>query len=96
MEIMNHGSLIRPCKTKFLTILWHDIPPKMKKLNTSLAIYCFSSTDFINSLKHEHSCKILYVFNEASRSVLVILNFLIYQPKHKLRQIEFLCSNYLL
>ena len=31
------------------------------KCLASLTIYLFSSTRLINSIKHEHSCKILYV-----------------------------------
>ena len=33
------------------------------KCSASLAFYLFSSTRLINSIKHEHSCKILYIFN---------------------------------
>ena len=32
-----------------------------------LAFYLFSPTRLINSLKHEHSCKILYLLNELGK-----------------------------
>ena len=32
----------------------------------SLAFYLFSPTRLINSIKHEHSCKILYVNNKSA------------------------------
>ena len=33
------------------------------KCSASLAFYLFSPTRLINSVKHEHSCKVLYVIN---------------------------------
>ena len=33
------------------------------KCSASLAFYLFSPTRLINSIKHEHSCKILYLFD---------------------------------
>ena len=36
----------------------------MIKCSASLAFYLFSSTHLINSIKHEHSCKILYLTHE--------------------------------
>ena len=36
---------------------------KKIKCSASLAFYLFSSTRLINSIKHEHSCKILYQHN---------------------------------
>ena len=35
-----------------------------KMLGKPLTFYGFSSTRLINSIKHEHSCKILYIQNE--------------------------------
>ena len=36
---------------------------KRDKCSTSLAFYLFSPTRLINSIKHEHSCKILYCYS---------------------------------
>ena len=41
----------------------------MIKYSTSLAFYLFSSTHLINSIKHEHSCNILYVDSPITMSV---------------------------
>ena len=38
---------------------------KKIKCSASLAFYLFSPSCLINSIKHEHSCKILYVFSRA-------------------------------
>ena len=35
----------------------------------SLAFYLFSSTRLINSIKHEHSCKILYITSNLTTSI---------------------------
>ena len=39
------------------------IAKKEMKCSASLAIYLFSSTPLINSINHEHSCKILYIYS---------------------------------
>ena len=39
------------------------VAQKEIKCLTILAFYLFSLTSFINSIKHEHSCKILYLYN---------------------------------
>ena len=39
----------------------------MIKCSANLAFYPFFSTLLINSVKHEHSCKILYVLQEKER-----------------------------
>ena len=37
------------------------------KCSASLAFYLFSPTRLINSIKHEHSCKILYIEHSISK-----------------------------
>ena len=39
------------------------------KCSTSLTFYLFSPTRLINSIKHEHSCKIFYFFNVLIESI---------------------------
>ena len=50
-------------------------PVQEKRVHASLTFYPFSSTCFINLIKHEHSCKILYMQQgEHSCKILYICN----------------------
>ena len=43
--------------------LLNSFEKKAKKWSASLAFYCFFPTLLINLIKHEHSCKTLYIHN---------------------------------
>ena len=47
-----------------LCIEFITLVAKVIKCLTSLIFYLFSTTCLINSIKHEHLCKILYAFNK--------------------------------
>ena len=52
----------------FYWIYWNRCEKKIE-CSASLAFYLFSLTLLINSIKHEHSCKILYICNKGSTHV---------------------------
>ena len=47
---------------------------KIDKCSTSLAFYRLAITRLIKSIKHEHSCKILYI-SYKTQAIYLILNF---------------------
>ena len=65
------------CAPVLLTLL--KSLQKAIKCSTSLAFYRFPPTRLINSIKHEHLCKILYViFKNAPKSapeILVLIQY---------------------
>ena len=54
----------------------------MTKCSTSLAFYLFSPTCLIKSIKHEHSCKILYflcISSNCGSNCIVIVSRILFQ-----------------
>ena len=60
LSIMNKPSLKGPQRDK--SSIWCSDKSRLNQSPLATETYLLSSTRLINSLKHEHSCKILYFF----------------------------------